>query len=103
MKTILSCWVRRHRTGQRALQRAAELAGVRRQAGGHERGAVHIPIGRATTGPLDPPTRSPREAGRRAEAGRGVLEGLGVEAEYVPRSASPRTPSSSWPAIARPT
>ena len=73
---------------QRALQRAAELAGAF--------GAMlvvtsvapaHLPIGRGS-GPLDP-TDSPEMHSDQLKAAAAVLEGLGVEAEYVPAIGEP--------------
>ena len=74
---------------KRALQRAAELAG----AFGAKLvvtsvAPVHIPIGRASTGPLDP-TDSPEMHADELNAAAAVLEGLGVEAEFVPAIGEP--------------
>ena len=67
---------------QRALKRAAELAGA---FGGSlvvtSVAPVHIPVGRGD-GPLDP-TDSPEMHSDQLKAAAAVLEGLGVEAEYV--------------------
>jgi nucleotide-binding universal stress UspA family protein len=74
---------------KRALQRAAELAGA---LGGKlvvtSVAPVHIPIGRSTTGPLDP-TDSPEMHDDELKAAAAVLQGLGVEAEYVPAIGEP--------------
>jgi nucleotide-binding universal stress UspA family protein len=74
---------------KRALQRAAELAGA---LGGKlvvtSVAPVHIPIGHGTTGPLDP-TDSPEMHDDELKAAAAVLQGLGVEAEYVPAIGEP--------------
>jgi nucleotide-binding universal stress UspA family protein len=74
---------------KRALQRAAELA----QAFGGKLvvtsvAPTHIPIGGGTTGPLDP-TDSPEMHADELKAAAAVLDGLGVEAEYVPAVGEP--------------
>ena len=50
--------------------------------------SLHIPIGRGSTGPLDP-TDSPEKHADELNAAAAVLEGLGVEAEYVPAIGEP--------------
>lgn len=73
---------------QRALQRAAELAGA---FGGTlvvtSVAPVHIPIGRGS-GPIDP-TDPPELHADELKAAAAVLEGLGAEAEYVPAVGEP--------------
>jgi nucleotide-binding universal stress UspA family protein len=74
---------------KRALQRAAELA---RAFGGKlvvtSVAPVHIPIARGSTGPLDP-TDSPEMHDDELKAAAAVLQGLGVDAEYVPAIGEP--------------
>ena len=73
---------------QRALQRAAELAGA---LGGKlvvtSVAPTHIPIGHGG-GPIDP-TDSPEMHEDELAAAATLLEGLGVEAEYVPAVGEP--------------
>jgi len=73
---------------QRALRRAAELAGA---LGGKlvvtSVAPVHIPIGHGG-GPIDP-TDSPEMHEDELAAAATLLEGLGVEAEYVPAVGEP--------------
>jgi nucleotide-binding universal stress UspA family protein len=73
---------------QRALQRAAELAGV---LGGKlvvtSVAPVHLPIGHGGS-PIDP-TDSPDMHRDELTAAAILLEGLGVEAEYVPAVGGP--------------
>ena len=73
---------------KRALQRAAELAAA---LGGTlvvtSVAPVHIPIGRGT-GPLDP-TDSPELHADELKAAAAVLEGLGLDAEFVPAIGEP--------------
>ena len=73
---------------KRALQRAAELAGA---LGGKlvvtSVAPVHIPIGHGG-GPIDP-TDSPEMHQDELAAAATLLEGLGVEAEYVPAVGGP--------------
>jgi nucleotide-binding universal stress UspA family protein len=74
---------------QRALQRAAELAQAFDSALVVTSVApIHIPIGRGSTGPLDP-TDSPAMHADELRAAAAVLDGLGVEAEYVPAIGEP--------------
>ena len=73
---------------KRALQRAAELAGA---LGGKlvvtSVAPTHIPIGHGG-GPIDP-TDSPEMHEDELAAAATLLEGLGVEAEYVPAVGEP--------------
>jgi len=73
---------------QRALQRAAELAGA---LGGKlvvtSVAPVHIPIGHGG-GPTDP-TDSPDMHRDELKAAEALLEGLGVEAEFIPAAGEP--------------
>jgi nucleotide-binding universal stress UspA family protein len=68
---------------KRALERAAQLAkAFDASLVVTSVAPVHIPIGHGTTGPLDP-TDSPEMHAEDLKAAAVVLEGLGVEAEYV--------------------
>jgi nucleotide-binding universal stress UspA family protein len=68
---------------KRALERAAQLAkAFDARLVVTSVAPVHIPIGHGTTGPLDP-TDSPEMHAEDLKAAAVVLEGLGVEAEYV--------------------
>jgi nucleotide-binding universal stress UspA family protein len=74
---------------QRALKRASEIA----QAFGATLvvtsvAPIHIPIGRVSTGPLDP-TDPPEKHADELKAAAALLDGLGVEAEYVPAIGEP--------------
>jgi nucleotide-binding universal stress UspA family protein len=73
---------------QRALQRAAELAGA---LGGKlvvtSVAPVNMPIGHGG-GPIDP-TDSPEMHKDELAAAAALLEGLGVEAEYIPAVGEP--------------
>ena len=68
---------------KRALERAAQLAkAFDASLVVTSVAPVHIPIGHGSTGPLDP-TDSPEMHAEDLKAAAVVLEGLGVEAEYV--------------------